>query len=261
MINRENDNDGTIDPTSYRTYFEQYYVITPFFKALTEERTDTELKELNSLCQFDSDDLILDLGCGQGRHCIGLAKTDQTIIGLDYSPTMLALAQNKNRHRKLTIPYVRGDMNRLPFTDDSFSWVLSLFGSFGYHDDNNNIRVITEIHRVLKPDGQLLLDIWNKDKATRLHGNRQRHPLSKTEHVTQSFLYSTKTKRMTIKRLFELQDNNKELTISFRVYSQTEITDVLTDAGFTVRAIHGGYDQTKFTADSRNMVVVGVKKT
>ncbi|MBN2225911.1 MAG: hypothetical protein JW763_00960 [candidate division Zixibacteria bacterium] len=64
------DNSGS-DLPSYKTYFGKYYTITPFFKALTDDRTDSEVDQLCTLCGFTSEDRILDLGCGQGRHCTG----------------------------------------------------------------------------------------------------------------------------------------------------------------------------------------------
>lgn len=150
-------------------------------------------------------------------------------------------------------------MNCLPFADNSFSWVLSLFGSFGYHDDHDNILVIKEISRVLKLGGNVLLDIWNLHKAVILNGEKQRYQISDNEYVTQRYEYNASSKRMIIRRWFQLYDTEREFAISFRVYSQEEITDLLMSSGLTISNIYGGYDRSEFTPQSRNMVIIGVK--
>ena len=47
---------------------------------------------------------------------------------------------------------------RTPWTDERFDRVLSWFSSFGYSDDTDNRPVLHEAHRVLRPDGRLLIE-------------------------------------------------------------------------------------------------------
>ena len=49
-------------------------------------------------------------------------------------------------------------MRLLPWTDERFDRVVSWFTSFGYFDDQDNRRVLQEAHRVLRPDGRLLIE-------------------------------------------------------------------------------------------------------
>jgi SAM-dependent methyltransferase len=51
--------------------------------------------------------------------------------------------------------------------------VISYFTSFGYFDDTDNARVLQHIARALKPQGQFLLDINNRDATLQHLVNRQ----------------------------------------------------------------------------------------
>ncbi len=80
------------------------------------------------------------------------------IIGLDFSENMLHIAEKKLQKRHFPaqlfqIEFVRGDVLHLPYPAESFH--LATIG-FGLRNLKDLFRGLTEIHRVLKPDGILL---------------------------------------------------------------------------------------------------------
>jgi 2-polyprenyl-3-methyl-5-hydroxy-6-metoxy-1,4-benzoquinol methylase len=58
---------------------------------------------------------ILDLGCGFGRHSLGLASMGFRVTGLDQSGDYLAEARQAARDRNLAIRFIQGDMRQLDF--------------------------------------------------------------------------------------------------------------------------------------------------
>jgi len=102
---------------------------------------------------------VLDLCCGAGRHSRALSRTGLRVIGLDLSADLLhTTAQQRVRNTA----FVRGDMRRLPFKNESFDGVVNLFTSFGYFmKDIENQRVLNEAARVLKRGAPLLMDYLN----------------------------------------------------------------------------------------------------
>jgi SAM-dependent methyltransferase len=101
---------------------------------------------------------VLDLGCGAGRHLRALRKAGVDAVGMDLSAPLLRQARSAapGCHR------VRGDMRHLPFTSGSFDLVTSFFTSFGYFDsDDEDIKVLREVCRVLRPEGRVILDFLN----------------------------------------------------------------------------------------------------
>nr|MBN2277562.1 class I SAM-dependent methyltransferase [candidate division Zixibacteria bacterium] len=243
----------------HRAYFEESYVKTPFFRALTPERSAKETNELIRLCNFSSDDLILDLGCGQGRHCFELKKRGYKPIGCDYSATLLKIGQSENMKRNLDVSFVRGNMSHLPFYAETFNWVLSLFGSFGYFDDIGNQSVLKEMCRVLKDRGRLLLDFWNKDYALNHLAEEEKYNTEDTGYLIQTTEYSPENKRVTRKRFFFGPDGKISFKISYRLYTPEEIADSLRSVGLGVFALYGNYSGAKLTPDSRSMVIIAEK--
>jgi len=101
---------------------------------------------------------VLDLGCGAGRHLRALRAAGIDAVGMDLSAPLLRQARTAapGCHR------VRGDMRRLPFAAGSFDVVTSFFTSFGYFDsDDEDRKVLGEVHRVLRPRGLVVLDFLN----------------------------------------------------------------------------------------------------
>jgi ubiquinone/menaquinone biosynthesis C-methylase UbiE len=88
------------------------------------------------------------------------------IVGLDLSPEMLAVGQEKLRRRDLrNTTLVRADAGTLPFADDSFDAVSV---SYGLHELPAAVRwrALGEIRRVLRPGGQLV--VADLDRPPRL---------------------------------------------------------------------------------------------
>ena len=78
----------------------------------------------------------------------------EPIIGLDFSAEMLARARTKfpdSAHRA-PVQWIEGDAMHLPFADNSLDLVTA---AFGFRNLSNYAAGLAEIHRVLRPGGQL----------------------------------------------------------------------------------------------------------
>ena len=96
---------------------------------------------------------ILDIATGTGDLAINLAKTNaQEIIGLDISDGMLEIGRKKIAERQLSnkIQMLLADSENMPFEDNSFDAITV---AFGVRNFENLEKGLSEILRVLKPDG------------------------------------------------------------------------------------------------------------
>lgn len=96
---------------------------------------------------------ILDIATGTGDLAISLAKTGaKEVVGLDLSEGMLAVGRKKIQEENLTgrIEMIQGDSEALPFEDDRFDAITV---AFGVRNFENLEKGLSEILRVLKPDG------------------------------------------------------------------------------------------------------------
>ena len=106
--------------------------------------------------------LVLDLGCGNGRHAIPLSKAGYNLVGLDFSLHLLQAAKQKAAESGTKVAFVRADMNYLPFRDRTFTAIISLDTSLGYFPQQNEaIQMFREAARTLTRNCVLLLDVFN----------------------------------------------------------------------------------------------------
>jgi ubiquinone/menaquinone biosynthesis C-methylase UbiE len=99
---------------------------------------------------------VLDLGCGTATLAILIekARPGADVIGIDGDRNILRIAEAKMRKQGLNIPLFDAMAFDLPCRDNYFDRV---FASLLFHHltRENKIRTIAEVHRVLKPGGEL----------------------------------------------------------------------------------------------------------
>lgn len=211
---------------------------------------------------------VLDLCCGTGRHTAGLAAAGFEATGVDLNPDYLSLARQRAEREQVDASFLQADMRQLtPVADGSFDAVVSLYTSFGFFPGTDGDRaVLSEIARVLRPAGTLVLDIINRDWLLRTFAasdfadeegrfvirDYDDSPDGVILHED-SFSASDSTLRWTITRTSEPRGS---ITADYRVYSLHEILSLLAVAGFQPRTVLGGYDRSAFTIFSPRILVV-----
>jgi ubiquinone/menaquinone biosynthesis C-methylase UbiE len=110
-----------------------------------------------------TDRRILDIGCGTGQFASSLLKRFPAahLWGLDLCGGMLHRASARSEQFDGRLHLVQADSGRLPFADDSFDAVTC---SHSFHHYPDQGRVLTEMFRVLRPDGRLLLIDGDRDR-------------------------------------------------------------------------------------------------
>ena len=125
-----------------------------------------EIGAVLSLAGVEDGD-VLDLCCGPGRHSIELARRGFRVTGVDRSSFLLGRARDLASEAGVDVEWVRQDMRRFA-RDEAFDLVLSMFTSFGYFDDpSDDVAVLRNVHRSLRPGGTLVLDAAGKEWLAR----------------------------------------------------------------------------------------------
>jgi 2-polyprenyl-3-methyl-5-hydroxy-6-metoxy-1,4-benzoquinol methylase len=107
---------------------------------------------------------ILDLGCGAGVIAEDLARAGMNVTAMDLSSDMVARARDRLRDTAADVLVLRGDCEKLPFGDGEFDAIVCL-GVISFLKSNQP--VLSEIRRVLRDDGTLVLAVRNKHPLPR----------------------------------------------------------------------------------------------
>src|ERR1700681_279677 len=100
---------------------------------------------------------VLDVACGTGVVSVTAARLGARITGLDLTAELLERARENARIAGVEIDWHEGDVEKLPFGDAAFDFVVSQFGHiFAPRPEV----AIGEMLRVLKPGGTIAFSTW-----------------------------------------------------------------------------------------------------
>jgi trans-aconitate 2-methyltransferase len=121
-------------------------------------------RDLIRKLELKGNEQILDIGCGDGKVSaeIAVAVPDGSVIGVDNSEAMIALAQST--YSADVVPNMRfqqGDASRLTFTNE-FDIV---FSNATLHWILDHRPVLQGIYKSLKPNGKILLQMGGRGNA------------------------------------------------------------------------------------------------
>lgn len=107
---------------------------------------------------------VLDVACGTGivaRVAAARVGSDGKVVGLDVNEGMLEVARSVSRDIHPLIEWRRADVSDMPFADETFDVIFCQQGLQFFKD---RPAALSETHRVLAPDGRLVLSVLRSTK-------------------------------------------------------------------------------------------------
>lgn len=95
---------------------------------------------------------VLDVACGSGTAALVAARRYCDVTGIDYVPHLVERARNRADASGLEAEFMIADAQELPFPDDSFDVILSVYG---VHFAPDQEKAASEMLRVCKPGGKI----------------------------------------------------------------------------------------------------------
>jgi SAM-dependent methyltransferase len=239
----------------YEEVFDDDYLRTVPF--MTPDQTTREVQFIRDALAVKAGGEVLDVGCGYGRHAIEMAQQGVKMTGLDLSLPLLIKAADHAQKRGLSVNFVHADMREMTFSGQ-FDAAYCVLSSFGYFDEETNLRVATAICRSLKPGGRFLLDILNRDYIV---GDLPSRVWWEGDGcvILEEVDFNYHTSRVLIRRSVVFGNGRQsEQEISMRAYSLHEVGRLLRQAGLRVLDVSGGLATKSkfFGAASRNIIAM-----
>lgn len=258
------------DPAALAATFDRF---ARFYDA--DYRNYADDVEAIGLLAAETGDPLLELGSGSGRLLAPLAAAGHAVTGVDISPAQLAVARNKlagmGTGRQVTL--VEGDLRtfRLPCTDYAFA-VCTSNTLMHFTSVADQLTVLQNAHRHLRPGGLLLVDLFNPD-VVRLAAVNGLMELADQWEDASTGAQVLKWSVRTVDWGEQLQDtlfiyeecmsdgqNRRTLcpfTLRFLWRSEAEL--MLRLAGFAVEAVWGDFDGGDYSVASDHLILLARK--
>jgi ubiquinone/menaquinone biosynthesis C-methylase UbiE len=125
-----------------------------------------------ALLDLNSTDRVLEVGFGPGADIARASRAAAFVAGVDHSDVMLRQASQRNRDaiRDGRVDLRLGVAGQLPFPDGEFDCVFAINSAQFWKD---SVKTFTELKRVLKPAGRVLLAVQPRNKGATEETARQ----------------------------------------------------------------------------------------
>lgn len=125
-------------------------------------RIESASQDLVDAADIRAGQQVLDVATGTGNAAIIAAQAGADVTGLDLTPELFDAARRRMAEAGVEIELIEGDAEELPFEDDSFDRVLSVFGVMFVprHDVG-----AAELVRVCRPGGTIAVAAWTPEGA------------------------------------------------------------------------------------------------
>jgi SAM-dependent methyltransferase len=193
---------------------------------------------------------VLDAPCGYGRISRGLAERGANVVGLDFSPVLLAEAEKRRDDLPSErLRYRRHDL-REPIVESGFDAALNIFSSLGYGSEADDLAILSNLRDAVRPGGLVFLETLHRDRivANLLHNA---HPARRVEDgtlIVEEPRFDPVAGRVETTWYWSGPRGSGEKSASVRVYTATELVKLVEAAGLRLRSVHAGCSPEPFVA-------------
>jgi ubiquinone/menaquinone biosynthesis C-methylase UbiE len=170
---------------------------------------------------------VLDLGCGNGRNSIFLAKEGMRVIGIDFSKGLIKIAKNKMEWKEVQdrVNLMEGDIGSLPIKNGSVNAVLYIATLHHLPTPQERLLSLLEIKRCLKIGGSALVSAWAQEQE------KFKEELEKSKGIKEEgFEYGD------IFLPWKMKEG-RELKRYYHLFSKDEFEDLIGKSGLEVKKI------------------------
>lgn len=204
---------------------------------------------------------VLDLACGFGRHSFEFHKLGFPVTGVDLNSRLIEEAKLKVGETGNSIRFIRADMRE--YTEPySYNYVVLLYNSFGYFKDrHDDERVIRNCFESLLPGGKMLISVMGRKILRRnMNTRKQRYWWEKDgNYRLEEFTVDEDWSWADIKWVLLKGNNQRTFEYGFRIYSEAELVQSLSVAGFCDIQVFGRLKGTPYDEEAQHLVTVSHK--
>ena len=163
------------------------------------------------LKNFNSNSMILDIGCGNGKNIVG--NPHLNFKGIDFSEKLVSICQSKN------LDVLLASMTSIPYKDNMFDGFIAVASYHHLDNDNDRKSTLNEMYRILKPKGIGLIVVWAMEQ-----GNKSKFKFTKRDEMV---LWKAR--------------NGDEYMRYYHIYSKNDLVDEINNLEPRFKIIEEGW--------------------
>lgn len=205
---------------------------------------------------------LADFGCGPGLYTAPLAKRGANVTGIDFSGRSIEYAKEVAAREQLDIRYVK--QNYLEFeTEDRFDVVLMIMCDFCALSPTQRKEILRKFHRVLKPSGSVLLDVYSlsafvqKEEVATYEVNQLNGFWSPNKYYgfLNTFKYAEEKVSLDKYTVIEL-DRTRTVYNWLQYFAPEDLEREFIEAGFSVKGLYSDVAGTPYDRESSEFAVI-----
>jgi D-alanine-D-alanine ligase len=229
-----------VDPDWWKTLFDEVYLVTDARSVNDERITRQEMDIFTTLVPMRSEEQIIDLCGGHGRHTLELCRRGfRRLTVLDYSQPLLDIGVRNAARHSYSVRFIQGDARDTKLSPEAFDHVLILGNSLGYiAEPDADLRILQESRRLLKPGGWLLLDVTDGRAVAKKMTPQAWHEIG--DDVVVCRQREVKDGRIAAREMVLSKSKGiiRDSTYCIRLYGPNRLADLAARAGFVDTDIH-----------------------
>lgn len=240
--------DFAVDPDGYKTYFEDDYWRLSDFSCSSAGVIDAELSFLTGYLESWQTESILDIGCGRGRHLVPLSLAGYDVLGVDISRRNVELTRQAVDKHQARAEAIHADARDLSL-GRTFDLALFMLSSFGYHSDEENLRLLETTRRHLRVGGRIVIDLPNREQLIAGFLNRSWVEVGGHYYLMHYNLDLHSGVRNSWLTVWNPGGQQRNYFHQVRLYTSTEMRDLLHASGFELESVLGDFSNSLTKAD------------
>jgi len=222
-------------------------------RCTSPELTRLEVDFLVETLQAKPGAALLDVPCGNGRHCRELASRGYQVTGLDISREYIEAASKLEARVK----WVCDDMRNLRAAGE-FDGAFCFGNAFGYMEHAHTVEFLAAVSRALKPGGRFALQAAAAEVVLPRFKEREWYEVGDIIFAEVNE-YSAARSCIETKFTF-IRDGRTEVRPGRQfIYTAAEVQRMIVGAGLQIIATYGGLDRKPFALGAEILYVIGEK--
>ncbi len=228
-----------VDPDWWKTLFDDVYLLTDARSVCNDELTRKEVELIRKLVPFKEGGKLLDLCGGHGRHSLELVRHGLFCTVVDFSEYLINHGRSLADGLSHSLHFLKADARSTGLPGSSFDHVIVMGNSLGYQaEPEADADILAEARRVLKPGGELLVDVADGRAVRERFKPNSWHEIGGDIVVCRERELGddcVTAREMVLRKSGGVV---RDRTYSIRIYTADTLGRLLSDAGLTTVNIH-----------------------